>query len=391
MENLDFIRVEASHPAWNDFLRLFTATNEIRHEGHGSGGTYKLEGRTLTVFWEKYEPEVFVEFNGVYIHEDLSNEVSGKDRLILASRIRSSRMSPPIAVLVLAYRYPDGVEALSKFFAAADIDMFVHVDAKISDEPFREAAKKSPGTVIFTADRVAVFWRGFTMVQATIALLKAARLRGSYDRYVIISDDSLPLLQPAALRNKLELDSDYIEVRPVNDLLKIRYERFLMLDSPATQVRWIPVIDREVTEEMFHRCERLIALRRRGKKPRSVHYHGSQWMALTASSVDAILESWETDPWLRESFEFSEVPDEAYFHTILSEHGIPEWRPLMYADWSVPSPPKMFKTLSELSTIDARGALFVRKIDFGRDDLNTWVDMMLGDAQELTNPMRAPD
>lgn len=381
MENLDFTRVEASHPAWNGFLRLFTSTNEVRHEGHDSGGTYQLEGRKLTVFWEKYEPEVFVEFNGVYVYEDILTVASGKDRLSPASRIRSRQMSPSIAALVLAYRYPDGVEALSKFFAAADIDMFVHVDAKISDEPFREAAKKSRGTVIFIADRVPVFWRGFTMVQATIALLKAARLRGSYDRYVIISDDSLPLLDPAALRNKLELDCDYIEVRPVNDALKIRYERFLMLDSPATQVRWIPVVDREVTEEMFHRCERLMALRRRGKKPCSVHYHGSQWMALTAPSVDAILESWETDPWLRESFEFSEVPDEAYFHTILSEQEIPEWRPLMHADWSVPSPPKVFKTLSELSTIDTGGAFFVRKIDFERSDLNTWVDMMLGDAK----------
>lgn len=292
-------------------------------------------------------------------------------------------MSLSIAAVLLAHRYPRSLGVLPRFFAAAGIDTFVHVDAKISDAPFRDAASASPAPVIFLENRVAVYWRGFTMVEATIALLKAARLRGKYDRYVIISDDSPPLIRPDALRKKLELDFDYIEVRLVDGELQRRYERYLMLDSPATQVRWIPLIDREVTEDMFRRCERLIALRGRGKKPCKVHHHGSQWMALTAASVDSILKSWENDIWLRESFEFSEVPDESYFHTILSEHGIPEWRPLMYTDWTDPSPPKVFKSLAEISNINTGDALFVRKIDFGYEDLKTWIDQMLATEHRI--------
>jgi hypothetical protein len=287
-------------------------------------------------------------------------------------------MSAGIVALVLSYRYPAGITALSKCLAAANIDMIVHVDAKIDESPFHKAAKAGNYEVHFIQDRVRIFWRGFTMVEAAISLLRAARARGGYNQFLLISDDSLPLIGPAELRRRLESGGDFIASRPANDDgLRLRYERSFMLDSEATQVRWIPVIDREVTDDALQRFARLGALRKRGKKPLHPPYHGSQWMALTSTSADKILASWEGDIWLRESFEFSEVPDEGYFQTILSEQEVPAWRPLMYADWSVPSPPRIFRTPDELSQIDTGGALFVRKIDFNGRDLNSWTDRLL--------------
>ena len=108
---------------------------------------------------------------------------------------------------------------------------------------------------------------------------------------------------------------------PANDALKLRYERFFMFDSAATQVRWTPVIDREVTLDALQRFAQLSVVRSRGKKPLASLFHGSQWMALTSASVDRILNSWENDSWLRELFEFSEARMKAYFHTILSQRG----------------------------------------------------------------------
>jgi len=286
-----------------------------------------------------------------------------------------------IAAVVLAYRYPAGLSALARFFNAADIDMFVHVDAKIDDRPFRLAAKSASRDVIFVEDRVRIFWRGFTMVEATIGLLKAAKAHGGYDRYLIISDDSLPLVAPAEFRRTLEIAGDYVTARPVSDHLRLRYDRFLMFDSEATQVRWIATVDREVSEDMLQRLARLGSLRKRGKKPLAFYYHGSQWMGLTSTSVEKILASWGEDPWLRESFEFSEVPDEAYFHTIISEHGAPEWRTLVYADWSAETPPRVFKTLEELHKLDAHHALFVRKIDLQQGDLDLWMARILTGAR----------
>lgn len=294
-------------------------------------------------------------------------------------------MSVRIAALILSYRYPSGIAALARFFAAADIEIFIHVDGKCDDRPFRDAAKAGGRDAVFIEDRTRIFWRGFSMVQATVNLLRASHLHAKFDRYLIISDDCLPLVEPMRLRNELEFGGDFVAATLADEQLRLRYDRFFMFDSAATQVRWIPVIDREIGEDALRRFERLGILRKRGKRPLAACYHGSQWMALTSASVDKILRSWTYDPWLRESFEFSEVPDESYFHTILFEAEVPVWRPLVYADWAVDSPPRIFKTPGELLLADARGALFARKIDFSDEDLSHWLGGLGTQARLETN------
>ena len=284
-------------------------------------------------------------------------------------------MTAKIAALVLAYRYPAGIATLAKFFAAGDIDMFIHVDRKIDEAPFRQAAESaSAGGVVFLQDRVEVFWRGFTMVEAAMQLLLLARGRNQYDRFIIISDDSLPLVSPATLRDRLQTEPDFLAATPAPDRLRERYEQFFMFDSRATQVRWIPVIDRHVTPDALRRLARLAALRERGKKLLDGYYSGSQWMSLRSESADAIVESWLRDEWLRESFEFSEVPDEAYFHTILSEA---IWKPLVYVDWSARLPPRVFNTADELSSVDPGGAMFLRKVELSAEELAAWTETLL--------------
>jgi Core-2/I-Branching enzyme len=274
-----------------------------------------------------------------------------------------------IAALVLTYRYPLGVSALARFCDEAGIDMFVHVDTKTDIAPFMSAAPR----VRFVEDRVGVYWRGFTMIEATINLIEAAKAHA--DRYILLSDDSLPLVSPGVLRERLAI-GDYISAAPINDGMRLRYERFLMFDSPATQVRWQHVVDREVTEDALDRLARLGALRKYGKKPINAVYYGSQWMALTGASVEKIMDSWSNNIWLRQSFEFSDVPDESYFQTILSQDQ-PEWRRLMHVDWSGDRPPRVFKTLSEISTVNPQGALFLRKIDLTAADLDRWMERLL--------------
>jgi hypothetical protein len=280
-------------------------------------------------------------------------------------------MTVRTAALVLAYRYPIGLSALTRYFDLTGTDMFVHVDAKIDETPFREAAAAATREVTFLPDRVAVFWRGFTVVEATIALLKAARAN-DYDRYLLISDDSLPLVAPAEFRARLAPEMDYMAARPADDELRIRYDRFYMFDSAVTQARWLALSDRHVDAETVDRFARLGRLVKRGKKPLETCYHASQWMALTRQSVDTILKSWKSDVWLRESFEFSEVPDEQYFPTILCLKGRPESRHFMHVDWSGDEPPHVFTTLKEVAALEHTGPLFVRKIDFGPRRLDAW-------------------
>lgn len=280
-----------------------------------------------------------------------------------------------IAALVLAYRYPTGLSALSRFFAADDIDMFVHVDAKLDDASFRAAT--NPDKTFFVEDPVSVYWGGFTMVEATIKLIEAALTRHYYDRYILISDDSLPLLNPSEIRERLEIHGDHVDAGPVkSDDMRLRYDRFYMFDSRATQARWQRPAEREITTDTFDRLLRLSALRQNGKKPVDTIYHGKQWMALAASSVERVIDSWKNDMWLRQSFEFSNVPDESYFHTILAQQEC-ERRRFMHVEWTGTPPPRVFKGIDEISSVAQGGALFVRKVDLSPDDLELWVDRLL--------------
>nr|AIA88542.1 CAZy families GT14 protein [uncultured Nostoc sp.] len=76
-----------------------------------------------------------------------------------------------IAVLILCHGAPAGLAGLIRFFDGRGFDLFAHVDAKIDETPFRTAAASS--SVRFIEPRIGIFWRGFTMVEVTIALIKA--------------------------------------------------------------------------------------------------------------------------------------------------------------------------------------------------------------------------
>lgn len=279
-----------------------------------------------------------------------------------------------IAALILAYNYPLGLSALTRLFSAVDIDTFVHVDEKIDAVPFHEFGGLR---VTFISKRKRIFWRGFTMIEATIELICAAMENKKYDRFIIISDDSLPIVDMQELRRRIELDVDYIDLCVVPPVFQSRYENFYMFDCEATQVRWLPVVDRQFSDDALMRIERLKALRKIGKKPIPTVFYGSQWMSLTASSVQCILDSWNEDHWLRESFEFSEVPDEGYFHTILAHNLQLPSRPLMHVEWTGSPPPRVFTTVEELAAIKSNNTLFVRKINMPPEQINAWADFLL--------------
>jgi hypothetical protein len=64
--------VKARHPHWTAQLRLYDADKSIVHLAHGSRGTYQLEDGVLTVTWEKFPPDVFLQRAGEYVHKDIA-------------------------------------------------------------------------------------------------------------------------------------------------------------------------------------------------------------------------------------------------------------------------------------------------------------------------------
>ena len=285
-------------------------------------------------------------------------------------------MTLKAAVLILAYKYPAGVAALSRYLPPEHFDIFVHVDAKVDIAPFLKSVEASPA-VSFIEQRITVFWRGWTMIEATMNLIQAAKRHRYYDSFVLLSDDSVPIVSPQVLVRTLQKFPTMIQLSDHQER-RWRYDKFFMFDSFVTQLR--PTGVREVTDDAIERFERLIALRRRGKMPLDVFYEGSQWMALSNEAVGHVLKTWAADEWLRESFEFSDAPDESYLQTILGRSGLYKPKTLMKVDWSVPVPPRIYSSIAELETIEGREELFARKVDLKPADLDDWIARMSADT-----------
>ncbi len=89
-----------------------------------------------------------------------------------------------------------------------------------------------------------------------------------------------------------------------------------------------------------------------------------------------LLERHAQDAHLRESFEFSSIPEEQYFHTILAR-ALPgrQFAPCLYADFTRPPHPYVFATRAEiLGRPQAGPEMFLRKTDMASGEIEAFVD-----------------
>lgn len=263
-----------------------------------------------------------------------------------------------IAYLVLCARAPEIFGRAVRALHDARDGIFAHVDSKIAQQPFEEAAAGCG--VHFVMERIDVTWGTFRMIEAELALIRAAREAGRFDWFVFLSDDSFPLRPVATIRAAVLAGRVGVPARamqPKDRYFLDRYEQFHFFGTRSAREgrRGYDAADAPALRELAAFMET------QGKKPVRLH-HGSQWVVLSAADVEAILEA-DADAHLRRSFVYSMIPDEHYFHTILAARPGFVARPdAMYFDWSVTPGPRVFHAPAE--TLDALWSrrLFVRKI-----------------------------
>ena len=139
-------------------------------------------------------------------------------------------------------------------------------------------------------------------------------------------NDSFPALPSSALIEQFGNDEDQvtIECQRKNSPFYARYERFFCYDHEATAAGGISparsnFVARAIDERLERRIAEIALLRQKGKKSLEIYY-GSQFWALTSKSVDVILDFVANDRHLQKSFEYSALPDEIMFQSILGNH-----------------------------------------------------------------------
>lgn len=278
------------------------------------------------------------------------------------------------AFLILAHHHPTQVARLVGRLQSPGARVFIHLDRKSDMAPFH-AMVGDRATFVPRAKRVSVIWGAYSMVEAVLNLIEAAiEAEPDLERFVLLSGADYPTRPVDQILAALEPGREYIRVdRALDPKGNGEFDRRanrVFLGSIA----WLnPRNGSWRLSQIAEAVERFLP--RLGSYGQTIHY-GPQWWALTREAVELVLASRRRLGWFRRA----RTPDEMVFQTVLKHshladaivqdatRGPADWHPYLagitYVDFEHPNPqaPRTLG-LEDLPSIQASGALFVRKID----------------------------
>ena len=267
------------------------------------------------------------------------------------------------AMLVLGFREPQVLRTSVPLYLSSGCDVYVHVDAKRQLADYVSQMGDIAERCSFVSNRQKVFWGGYSMIEAELALISAALSAKNYSRFCLVSDDSFPIMPSAKLRAFLAEPYERIALRKLgsNDPFLKRYTEHFILDHAVSSLLGRPIESTAVDEGFLAAFEALSQSRSRGKAELPIYY-GSQWWSLTRKTILEIVTRLENDTRLRDSFRFSAVPDEILFQSLVGNtvENAQLRGGAVYVEWSKDPRPYVFKNANELSGLAPQYA-FARK------------------------------
>jgi hypothetical protein len=224
-----------------------------------------------------------------------------------------------IAFLVLAHGDEAHLRRLTQRLKPNPI--FVHWDLKSGSPP-------SIDGVEFITKRKAVYWAGFSMVEATIELIRAALLKYSnVETLALLSGSCYPAKNINAINesiSKMELSSINCfrasESPHLKNLLAKRVWRDGILPRQISG-NSLGRFSEKAIRKILNAALGLISKR----KPEDlVLYHGSQWWVLRKEIAEYALRIFETRPDIVNFFRFTFAPDESFFHSVVHSSHLSE-------------------------------------------------------------------
>lgn len=241
---------------------------------------------------------------------------------ILRRRLKITMSNNRIAFLVLAHTDPTMLARFSRRLLPYG-RVIVHIDRKSRLDRFERVL---PPEVALTKERVKVSWAGYSMIRATLALMREGLARfPDAERFVLLSGLDYPARPLEDLVTLFEEKPRHNFIRAY-DILASRWDRKKILNMRVMDqvlpfaprgplgaaVNFINRlqrrIDREITNWKWRKREYPFDM-----KPAS----GSQWWALTREAVEYILRFVDENPEFCRYYERTYAPDEHFIHTIL--------------------------------------------------------------------------
>lgn len=271
--------------------------------------------------------------------------------------------NPKIAFLVLGCNSAVTLREFINFYNSSSFKFFLHLDSKVNKEDYLLILGKAALGLNVICDRFDIYWGGFNMIKATLSLMKSA-LSFDSDILILISDDSMPIYMQELFIERISISPNRFDAYPAPDLVKKRYSNYYYFDANITSARWISAEDRFLNDQDEDSLIRMLNLKKNGKISLDDLRAGSQWWSMTAEIAKEIVDEIIENNLLRESFEFSAIPDEMMIQTLaykfLSDKNI-RLNSLMYTDFSKNVKPYIFENLPDYSIIPP-DKMLIRKV-----------------------------
>ena len=217
------------------------------------------------------------------------------------------------AYLILAHKNPQQLKRLVDALNTEYSVFIIHIDAKQKIWSFtRIFYDYLPGKVFFCPKRKNVRWGGYSMIEATMAMLDfffKLKLKANY--FHLLSGQDYPIKSNKEIRSffKKNIGINFIEYfslpntkwNPSIERLTLRW----WLNNK--QVWWYSDLD--FYKENKHNFK--------NKKNDLKPYGGSQWWSLHRECIKYIHNLYHINNDLFESFRYSFIPDELLFQTLI--------------------------------------------------------------------------
>ena len=245
-----------------------------------------------------------------------------------------------IAFLMMVHKDPDRVVRHALALASHGDKVAIHVDQRAGDDLHRQIAEGVAGNpAIVLAKRVKCGWGEWSLVQATLNLITAAR--GAFEgisHYYLISGDCLPTKPRDYFDAYLNDQTDIVEV---NDFYASDWIKVGIKEERLTYRHWF---NERKRKQLFYKSlnwQRRLGLSRRTPKGLDIRI-GSQWWCLRASTIEKVMAFLKRRKDVSRFFRTTWIPDETFFQTLVA-HLVPEEEirshpptTLLFSDYGMP-------------------------------------------------------
>jgi hypothetical protein len=239
-----------------------------------------------------------------------------------------------VCYLILAHHQPRHLGRLVRALATDSSACLVHLDRKSNPSDF--VAALAVPNVRTTERRIGIHWGDFSMVEATLVLLREAYADPrQFDVFVLLSGVDYPLQTALYIERFLAAHGgeEFLDMVPMpNDELGKPLSRLTRYKRRPT--------DSPITSTLRRALVKLGALPRerdyRAGLAGLAPYGGSQWWAMSRDAAGYVLDFVARTPGPVRFFEHTHCPDESFFQTILANSPLRSRirRNLTYADWT---------------------------------------------------------